>query len=271
VQDRPLQGGVALRTGVTLRYETTGPILAPPIVLLHAWAESLRVFDRLRPLLPSTVRVISADQRGHGQSDKPADGYGLDSVADDTVALIEALGLPPAVLVGTSSGGYVAQQVAVTHPERVAGLVLVGAPRSLRGHPPFLDEVIQLEDPIDAGWVRASLEWFPRFQEIPDWFMDDRVQDGVDCPTRALLGTLLGLVEASPPTEIGSIGAPTTILWGARDDLLPRDDADRLHAAIPGSRLVVYPDTGHLVLWEQPRRVASDVISLLRLLRWIGE
>lgn len=130
-----------LSTGVSLPYTSTGLDSATPVLLLHAWAESSRSFDRLLPLLPETVRAIALDLRGHGDSEQPATGYSLEELAQDVVALMDALGLSSAVLLGSSSGGYVAQQVAVINPDRVAGLVLVGAPRSLQGRPPFADEV----------------------------------------------------------------------------------------------------------------------------------
>lgn len=257
-----------LSTGITVHYEESGAgARPPPVLLLHAWAESWRVFDRLRPLLDDSLHVVAFDQRGHGGSDKPAGGYDLESAADDVAALLHALDLPPAVLVGSSSGGYVAQQAAVAHPELVAGLVLVGAPRSLQGRPPFADEVESLTDPVDPEWVRASLDWFPRFQPVPSWYLEGRVEDGLACPARAMVGVLHGLIEAVPPSDGGTITAPTTILWGERDHLLPREDAARLHRAIPESRLVILPDTGHLVLWEQPDHVASAVASMVTTLR----
>jgi rifampin ADP-ribosylating transferase len=75
--------------------------------------------------------------------------------------------------------------------------------------------------------------------------------------------TLIGLSTAVPPTEMGTITAPTLIIRGERDDLLVQQDQEALAVAIPGSRLVVYNDTGHLVLWEQPQRVASDLIDFV--------
>ena len=72
-----------------------------------------------------------------------------------------------------------------------------------------------------------------------------------------------GLCTAVPPTETGTITAPTLIIWGGRDGLLSRDDEQALAAAIPGSRLIVYDDTGHLVLWEQPDRVATDLADFV--------
>jgi pimeloyl-ACP methyl ester carboxylesterase len=75
--------------------------------------------------------------------------------------------------------------------------------------------------------------------------------------------TFLGLISAPAPTETATITAQTLVIWGDQDELLSRDQEERLAAAIPHSRLVVYEDTGHLVLWEQPQRLASDLASFL--------
>jgi rifampin ADP-ribosylating transferase len=206
------------------------------------------------------------DQRGHGDADKPADGYTLLDLADDVEAFMDAVGLSSAVLLGSSSGGYVAQQVAISSPHRVTGLVLVGSPYSLRGRPAFADEVDRLTDPVDRAWVKASLEWFARFHDVPRWYLEDRVEDGVRMPAHVWRKALAGLSTAMPPTETGTISAPTLIIWGGRDELLSRASQEALAAAIAGSRLVVYTDTGHLVLWEQPERVASDLTDFVESL-----
>jgi pimeloyl-ACP methyl ester carboxylesterase len=145
------------------------------VLLLHAWVESSACFDRLLQQVPPTLRVFAIDQRGHGDADKPANGYALVNFADDVEAFMDAVGLQSAVLLGSSSGGYVAQQVAVQVPYRVDGLVLVGAPRSLQGRPAFADEVDQLTDTIDPSWVEESLTWFPRYHAVPDWYIKDWV------------------------------------------------------------------------------------------------
>jgi len=255
-----------LATGVALSYLSTGPASGRPVLLLHAWGESRRSFDRLLPLLPVTIHAIAIDQRGHGDSGKPKVGYSLEDFAEDIVAFMDMAGLSSAVLVGSSSGGYVAQQVAVTSPQRVAGLVLVGSPRDLQGRPPFADEIDQLSDPLDAAWVRESLTWFPRFHQVPQWYIDDRVRDGVRIPANVWRDTFNGLITARPPTDAGTIAAPTLIIWGDRDELLTQEQEEALAAAIPVSRLVMYEDTGHLVLWEQPERLASDLITFVESL-----
>ncbi len=81
-------------------------------------------------------------------------------------------------------------------------------------------------------------------------------------PARVWKAALQGLREADPPTEVGTIIAPTVILWGDRDAYLPRADQEALAEAISGSRLVIYGETGHTPHWEQPERVAADVVAL---------
>jgi rifampin ADP-ribosylating transferase len=254
---------VELSNGVTLAYVSTGVASGTPILLLHAWGESRRAFDRLLPLLPVNVHAVAVDQRGHGDASRPTAGYSLEDLAEDVDLFMATVGISAAVLVGSSSGGYVAQQVAIASPHRVAGLVLVGSPRDLQGRPSFADEVDQLTDPMDPAWVRTSLSWFPRFNDVPQWYIDDRVRDGVRIPAHVWRDTLSGLITARPPTDTATISAPTLIVWGANDELLPRQDQEALAAAIPSSRLAVYENTGHLVLWEQPERLASDLMTFI--------
>lgn len=118
--------------------------------------------------------------------------------------------------------------------------------------------------------MRESLTWFPRFHVVPDWYIEDRVRDGLRLPAHVWRKTLAGLIAAQPPTAAGTITTPTLIIWGERDHLLSGDDQRQLSAAIAGSELVVYQDTGHLVLWEQPERVASDLTAFVEGLSMTG-
>ncbi|WP_281451830.1 alpha/beta fold hydrolase [Paenarthrobacter nitroguajacolicus] len=233
-----------------------------PLLLLHAWGESWRSFDRLIEALPGFA-MMAPDLRGHGAADKPEDGYSLSDVVEDVVGVLEALGVKQAHVLGSSSGGYVAQQLAVSHPELVASLTLVGAPLTLHGRPAFAAEVEQLTDPIPENWVRESLAWYRMLHAVPASYIEDRVQDGLAMPASVWRASLRGFCEAVPPTETGDISVPTLMLWGAHDPLVPRQHQETLARRINGAQLQIYEGTGHLVLWECPERVAEDLTSFL--------
>jgi rifampin ADP-ribosylating transferase len=256
---------LSLRTGITVPCLIQGDAAAQPLLLLHAWGESRECFGRVLPGL-NGFRVYAPDLRGQGDADKPASGYSLAEQAEDAAAILDALGVEKACVLGSSSGGYVAQHLAAVQPSRVAALVLVGSPLSLQGRPAFADEVDRLSDPVDEAWVRESLHWFTRHQPIPAWYLADRVRDGVRMPAHAWQGILAGLTSATPPTEAGTIRTPTLIIYGAKDNLLPLRDQQELAARIPGAVLRIYPDAGHLVLWEHPDRVAADAAAFLHAL-----
>jgi rifampin ADP-ribosylating transferase len=251
-----------LRTGLSTSYADHGAGDGVPVLLLHAWGESRRAFGPFVAHLPRGVRAVAPDQRGHGDAGKPRTGYTLPELAEDAAAFLDAIGVDDAVLVGASSGGYVAQQVAVAHPDRVAGLVLAGAPRSLRGRrPPFAAEIDSLTDPLDPAWVRSFTLGFTQADLLPDGFLDLLVEDALKIPAEVWRLSLDGLLLSAAPTEVGTVRAPTLVVSGARDALVGGDESRRLVEAIPGSRWIEYPDAGHAVLWEQPERLARDVAA----------
>ncbi|HET7735342.1 MAG TPA: alpha/beta hydrolase [Nocardioidaceae bacterium] len=254
---------VTLATGVELAMDEYGD--GEPALLLHAWGETRRVFDRLVPLLPRTLRLVVPDQRGVGESGKPADGYALRDSAQDVIALLDALGLDACWLIGTSSGGYVAQQVAVDHPERVLGLVLVGAPSDLQQPLPvsFVDLLSSFHDPVTRDDVDAIHGALPLHTPVPDAFIEAQMAAALTIPKGVWRAWIEGLFAAVPPIQSGPITVPTLILWGADEDVLTADQAHALAMAIDDSRLVTFEGTGHLVLWEQPERVAAAVTAFI--------
>jgi pimeloyl-ACP methyl ester carboxylesterase len=251
-----------LQDGVELPYVEQGDPGGVPVVLLHAWLDSRRYFDQLLALLPERIRAFAVDQRGHGDATKPAEGYQLRDFADDIGAFMDAVGLDAAVLAGASSGGYVAQRFAVDHPGRTLALALLGSPRSLRGpRPAFADVLATLEDPIDAAFVRELNEGMVG-RELPDETMQLLCEGNLKVPAHVWRDAFEGLLAAEAPLDTGPISAPTLIVWGARDTLLPRADQEAMAAEIPGARLVIYDGVGHLPVIEAPARVADDLTAL---------
>lgn len=251
-----------LRDGLELPYAEQGDPDGVPVVLLHAWLDSRRCFDRLLAMLPERIHAFAFDQRGHGDAGKPADGYALRDFADDIGAFMDAVGINAAVLAGASSGGYVAQRFAVDAPDRTLGLALLGSPRSLRGpRPPFADVVATLEDPIDATFVRGLTDGMLG-REVPEAIMNVLCRENLKVPARVWRDAFDGLLAAEPPLDTGPISAPTLIVGGACDALLPRADQEAMAAQIPGARLVIYDSVGHLPVIEAPERVAADLTAL---------
>jgi pimeloyl-ACP methyl ester carboxylesterase len=251
-----------LGAGLELPYVEQGDHDGVPVVLLHAWLDSSRCFEQVMAALPERIRAFAFDQRGHGDASKPADGYGLRDFADDVGEFMDAVGLEAAVVAGASSGGYVAQRFAVDHPGRILGLALLGSPRSLRGpRPAFADVVATLEDPIDAAFVRELNEGMVG-REVSEAVMEALCEENLKVPARVWRDAFEGLLAAEPPLDTGEISAPTRVVWGARDSLLPRADQETMAAEIPGARLLIYADVGHLPIVEAPGRVAADLTAL---------
>jgi non-heme chloroperoxidase len=258
-----------LSTGVTLPYVEQGDPSGVPVLMLHGYSDSLTSFEPLLAELPDSVHAYAVTQRGHGDAGKPAGGYGAGDFAADAAAFLDAVGVEAAVVVGHSGGSCYAQRLAIDYPDRVLGVVLIGAFHSFHDNPGALelrDAVAGLTDPVDLEFVRE-------FQEscvadpMPAEFMDRIVANSRRMPARVWKAAIDGLIEAGAPTETGTIAAPTLILWGDRDAFCPRSDQDGLLTAIPEARLRTYPGTGHCPHWEQPERAAAELVSFAATLR----
>jgi pimeloyl-ACP methyl ester carboxylesterase len=262
----PATSSIQLDTGVTLPYAEYGDPAGTPMILLHGYSDSLRSFDLLAPHLPASLRAIAVTQRGHGDADRPDGGYTPEGLAADAAAVMDALGIDAAVIVGHSGGGYTAQRFALDHPERTLGAALIGTFRAFDDNPGVgeLREMVDaLTDPVDPGFVRGFQESCVA-EAVPAGFMDAVVAESLEVPARVWKAYLRGLLEADVPTDSGTIAAPTLIVWGDRDAFVPRAEQDALAAAIPGAELVVYEGVGHCPHWERPERTAADLAAFAR-------
>jgi len=150
-----------LTTGLRLHYAEQGDREEEAIIFLHAYADSWFSYGRVLPLLSPAYHAFALDQRGHGDSDKPECCYAADDYAADVDAFMEAVGIDEATLVGDSSGGLIAQRVALDYPHRVSRLVLIGSPTTLVGNEAVMEwweSLRTLEDPIPPEFVRELLE-----------------------------------------------------------------------------------------------------------------
>jgi pimeloyl-ACP methyl ester carboxylesterase len=250
---------VRLKTGVRLRYveRGTGP---ETILLLHGWPDSWYSYGPMLAGLAGHHRVFVVDQRGFGESDRPEDGYTIDHFAADAAAFLDAVGVDAATVVGHSMGSFVARRIAELFPARVRRLVLVGAAVSadnavLRE---VADSVRDLPDPVPADFARefaaATLH-----APIPEPFFDGLVAECRRAPARVWRAALAGLMAFDDRAGLGRIAVPTMVVGGVHDVLFSVAEQRAVAAAIPGARLVLYPDAGHCPNWEHPDRVAAHI------------
>jgi non-heme chloroperoxidase len=252
---------VRLKTGVRLHYVEQGDPNGPPIILLHGYSDSWVSYTRVLPLIDRKYLVYIPDQRGHGDSDRPASGYTFPDFAGDVIAFMDAKGLKKATIVGHSMGSFVAQHVATMAPERVEKLVLVGsAPAVSNGVVLELQrEVSALTDPVSPKFVR-EFQTSVISQPVPDEFMDRVIQESLKLPARVWRDTMAGMLAQNSKVTLGEIKAPTLIIWGDRESVFPnRSDQEALRKAIPNATLKVYPGTGHCPNWEEPERFVKDL------------
>jgi pimeloyl-ACP methyl ester carboxylesterase len=179
---------------------------------------------------------------------------------------MEVLHLKAAVIVGGSSGGFVARRFAIDHPQCTLGLVLISSPFTLRDKPGVMDiwnsTISKLKDPIDPGFVREFTE-ITVAQSVPRAFLETLVKESLKVPARVWKATFQGLLEDDSLIELNKIRAPTLVVWGEKDTTVPRSDQEKFVAEIANSRLLVYPGAGHALYCEEPTHLASDVITFI--------
>lgn len=251
-----------LATGPRLRYAERGDRVGEAVVFFHAYADSWFSYSRVLPLLSPEYHAFAFDQRGHGDSERPKCCYTADDFAADVDAFMDAVGIERATLVGDSSGGLIAQRVALDFPRRVSRLVLIGSPTTLLNNEAvmvFLQRVRALEDPVPPRFVRELLSSIVH-HPVPEEFLEGVVSESLKVPARVWRDYWEGVALTVDHTaRLGEIDAPTLSIWGERDTLLPREEQERLAAAIPDATLKVYPETGHLVHWERPERAVQHL------------
>lgn len=264
--DTRFRFGVArLETGPLIRYAEQGDPAGEPLILLHGYTDSWYSFSRLFPLLePGGYHVFAIDQRGHGCSERPLQGYTPDDFAADVDAFMDAVRISRATVVGHSMGSLVARRVAERYPRRVSRLVLIGPILAANDASNELQLAVQLlEDPVPTDFVREFQESTIHVR-VPDSFFEGVVAESLRVPARVWRTVLDDLFASDDRAELGRIAAPTLLLWGEHDAYFPRADQDALVAAIPNARLHVYPDTGHSPHWERPEQVARDLAAFIR-------
>lgn len=245
------EGRVAV-DGLPVRYFDSHPGLGggEAMVLVHGLGGHAESWAAVMPKLARNTRVLAPDVVGFGGTEAPPEGMSLSSLTKYLGGFLDAMGIRRAVLVGNSLGGAVSIKYAARNPERVERLFLLNSAGLLHDAPSSLEP----DDREKARelWVITAGSRTP----LPNFFLDDMVRRAKSPARRAYL-------RSGEPTDVREdlprIEAPTTIIWGARDGLIPGSHGEEMHAAVPGAELIMLPEAAHVPQIQAPEEVVSII------------
>jgi non-heme chloroperoxidase len=254
---------IRLPGGVRLTYAEQGPRGGTTLLLLHGITDSWRSFEPLLPWLPTDWHVIALSQRGHGDSDHGPLSYRTQDFAADAAALLTQLALAPAIVVGHSMGAANAMQLAGDRPELVRAVVGIGAFAQFADKAELAAFHASAIAPLGDVVPRALAQAFQQDTiagPVAPGLLETMVDECLKAPAAVWRAAFAGLFADSFVAALPRIAAPVLLAWGDADAFVPRSDQDRLLQALRQAQLSVYRGTGHAVHWEQPERVAADLV-----------
>ncbi|MEM7546886.1 MAG: alpha/beta hydrolase [Pseudomonadota bacterium] len=265
--------------GYSIHYRDQGRRDGPALILLHGLGASLHTFEPLVDRLGSDWRIITIDLPGHGLTGPhPREDYSMSARFAALDAVTEKIDLAAFALGGNSMGGEVAWSYAIDNPEAVSALILLdpsGAPTGNR------------RSAIGAWFINSALfEWLGE-NITPRWFIAASLDASVsnkDVATEAAIDRYWNLLrlpgnrraqviwsrlmrDDARFAQLIEITAPTLILWGGEDRLIPPETAERFAAAIADSEVIIYETVGHLPMEEAADETAADIDKFLRAAR----
>lgn len=262
--------------GLSVHLRDEGPRDDPtPVVLLHGTSASLHTWDGWAAALSKEHRVIRFDLPGFGLTGPAADGdYSIAAYVRFVVAMLDALGVQRCVLAGNSLGGNIAWATAVAHPERVAALILVDAagyrlesqsvPIGFRlAKMPVLSKLMLVVLPRNI--VESSVRnVYGDPSKVTDALVDRYYELTLREGNRASLPERFRqTAHGDHEDDIKKVTAPTLILWGGKDRLIPPSHGDAFHRDIAGSELVRFEALGHVPQEEDPAATVAAVQAFL--------
>jgi pimeloyl-ACP methyl ester carboxylesterase len=255
---------VLVGTGIRMRYASSGDSLGEPVIFLHGLTDSWFSFSEVLPRLNPRYAAFALDQRGHGGSERPDSGYAMRDFASDVVAFMDAMKLKRATIVGHSMGTLVAREVATKAPDRVARLVLIGAPAT--GDNQVMRElnaaVLALGDSIPRAFAH-EFQVSTVHTPIAPAFLDRAISESMRVPPRVWRAALAGIIDPTDPAKLKAATFPTLIVRGEKDAFFLRPEQELLVRMIPNARLVEYASRGHAPHWEDPAQFVRDLERFL--------
>jgi 3-oxoadipate enol-lactonase len=253
---------------IQLDYERSGNDSGPPLLLIMGMSgTSLHWGEPFMDLLRADFDVIAYDHHGVGAS-TPLDGpITTRQMADDAAGLLAALGLDDAHVMGISMGGMIAQELVLNHPERVRTLTLgctyCGGEGSALASESDLAGLVEAmgsgdrERALRAGW---EINVSPALAADEDAFTTFRaIAMRRAVPVPVIMQQMQACAAHDTNARLAQIAAPTLVIHGTEDRLLPVQNGHLIASRIPGARLEIFDGVGHLFFWERPERAAELV------------
>jgi pimeloyl-ACP methyl ester carboxylesterase len=222
---------------------------------------------RTKPLLTKHYRTITFDNRGAGRSDVPAGPYPIATMASDAAGVLDAAGVESAHLYGVSMGGMIAQEFALQFPKRVKSLILgctqAGGPEAKHPVPEVL-EVITRQGMTPEEAARAINPYIYDKRTPPSRLEEDLKIRLQWTPTfDGYMAQLQGIMMWEAYSRIAQIAAPTLIVHGETDQLVPPENGKLIAQRISGSKIVMIPDASHIYSTDQPDAAHKPVLEFL--------
>lgn len=240
-----------------------------PLLMIMGLGYSLEMWGRVAPALAEHYRVIVFDNRGVGRSDVPPGPYTIAGMAADAEAVLRAAGLERAHVLGVSMGGMIAQEFALAYPERVHSLVLgctaFGGPHAVSASPAvigilFARATMDAEDAIRAMVPHIYDAGTPRERIEEDLAMRRRT-----LPTaEGYLAQVQAVMSWSSYDRLPQIKAPTLVIHGETDELVPVENGRLIAERIAGAELVLLPSASHIYFTDQPEASLNATLRFLR-------
>ena len=253
---------------IELHYQIEGT--GEPILFIAGLGLTHKAWDKQISPLSKRFQCITFDNRDAGQSQPTPEQYSIPTMADDAAALLQALSIPKANIVGFSMGGAISQELAISHSSIVKKLCLIatytsGDPRGTANLTAWatMRQLMSLEQ-----YIRATLPWVYSYQDykIPG-LIDAAVNDYVNRPDHQPVEQYKRQVYATTThyTEdrLNLIKVPTQLIFGSDDILTPMRFVKTLQASIKDSRLTLIEGTGHGLLWARPAEVNQTLMKFL--------
>lgn len=253
--------------GVRIHYRLEGAETAPIITLSHSLATDLTMWDPQMAALLQAHRVLRYDTRGHGRTEITSGPYTLDMLADDAVALLEALQIKKTVFMGISMGGMIGQVLGLKAPGLLSGLVLCDTSSRIpeEAKPVWDGRIETVQKEGMESQVATTLErWFtPAFRaERPDIVKKISAMIRTTDP-RGYIGCSHAIRELDLTGKISAIRTPVLILVGEEDPGTPVSASKVIHDKISGSELVILKDAAHLSNIEQSEAFNKALLEFL--------